>query len=297
MNDQTERKVIEALDENPSLCEVDVNPQRARKLITSLFIFVMGLLFTIFVWWMVSWGYNTYMMDRMYSGLKFPNPKDTFEELFSLLRLDDKILGISIYEHTKASLLRWVQGFTLAFVVGVLLGIILSLHPTLYRFGIVPVSILQMIPGMAWFPVTILLFGFSNVSAVYIIAITVVAPITINVCNGLRRVPEVNMRVAKMCGRTKTETYIEMMIPFALLDILAGLRIGMANGWRVLISAEMVVGLSIGVGYSIKFTSAQILYETAFACIVVICIVGIIIDKIILANLEHYGRKRMGMEE
>ena len=297
MSSDANREVLDALEKDGSVTVVDIHSKRTQKALVSLGIFFAGFLFAMLIWWLVSWGYNTYMMEKMSSGLKFPNPADTLSELWRLLCIEDTILTRSIYEHTVESLSRWAKGFSIAFVIGVILGIILSLNNNLYRFGIVPVSLLQMIPGMAWFPVTILLFGFGNISAVYIIAIPVIAPITINVCNGLRRVPTVNMRVAKMCGRSKLETYIEMMIPFALLDILAGLRIGMANGWRVLVAAEMVVGLSIGVGYSIKFESAQLEYEIAFSCILIICIVGIIIDKVILASLEHYARKRMGFEE
>ncbi len=294
---RTDAEILKRIDVDKDATIVDIEPHRLSRIGTRLLIFVAGVIFAIFVWWLVAWYYNTFMMQGMSSGLSFPDPISSFQRLVEMLEGDYVIIGISIFEHTKSSLLRWVQGFSLAFLIGTILGVALSLSPTFYRFGIVPVSLLQMIPGMAWFPVTILLFGFSNISAVYIIAITVVAPITINVCNGLRRVPEVNVRVANMCGRTTMERYLEVMIPFALLDILAGLRIGMANGWRVLISAEMVVGLSIGLGYSIKFTSTHIDYVTSFACIIMICIIGIIIDKIILANLELYGRKKLGLEE
>jgi ABC-type nitrate/sulfonate/bicarbonate transport system permease component len=294
---RTDSEILKKIDADRDAVSVDINPHRFSKLGERLLIFTAGVAFAVFVWWAVSWYYNTFIMDSMSSGLSFPDPISSFQRLIEMMNGDYLIIGSSIFKHTGDSLLRWVQGFTIAFVGGTVLGIALSVSPTFYRFGIVPVSLLQMIPGMAWFPVTILLFGFSNISAVYIIAITVIAPITINVCNGLRRVPEVNKRVANMCGRTITERYLEVMIPFALLDILAGLRIGMANGWRVLISAEMVVGLSIGLGYSIKFTSTHIDYVTSFACIIMICIIGIIIDKVILANLELYGRKKLGFEE
>lgn len=290
-------EIIARIDEDRFASVIEVRSRRYHDIAAKLAVFTAGAAFTMLIWWSVSWYYNTFMMPEMASGLSFPDPQSAFTRLSEMIGGEHVILGNSIFQHTGESLWRWMQGFSIAFVIGIALGVILSISPTLYRFGIVPVSLLQMIPGMAWFPVTILFFGFSNISAVYIIAITVVAPITISVCNGLRRVPEVNKRVANMCELTPLERYLEVMIPFSLLDILAGLRIGMANGWRVLISAEMVVGLSIGLGYSIKYTSTHMAYETSFACIVIICIVGIIIDKVILSNLESYGRRKLGLEE
>jgi len=286
-------EIIKKLDESDSIDVVDVNPRREQKFVMKLAIFVAGILFSIIIWYIVAWYYNTFMMW----GLAFPDPISVFSRFFELLSNDFMILYNNIWVHTYESLKRWFLGFGAAFVIGLSLGIVLGASPKLYPFGMVPVSIVQMIPGLAWFPVTILLFGFGNISAIYIIAITVVAPITINVANGIRRVPVVNKRVADMCGRTTFEKYTEMLIPFSLLDILTGLRIGMANGWRVLISAEMVIGVSLGLGYSIKYTSSHIDYITAFACIVLICVIGLIIDKLILAKLEQYGRKRLGLEE
>ena len=289
----TDEEIIKRIEESDDIDVVDVNAHKERKFATKLAIFIIGVLFSILIWYIIAWWYNTHMMW----GIRFPDPEIVFSRFFELTSNDFLIMGNNIWIHTLDSLKRWFMGFGIAFVIGIVLGMILGSSPRLYPFGMVPVSIIQMIPGLAWFPVTILLFGFGNISAIYIIAITVLAPITINVANGLRRVPEVNKRVADMCGRNAVEKYTEVMIPFSLLDILAGLRIGMANGWRVLISAEMVVGVSVGLGYSIKYTSASIDYVTSFACIIMICVIGLIIDKVILANLEQYGRKRLGLEE
>ncbi|MPM84934.1 hypothetical protein SDC9_132010 [bioreactor metagenome] len=100
-----------------------------------------------------------------------------------------------------------------------------------------------------------------------------------------------------MSGRSRSDTFAEVLIPFAALDILSGLRIGIANGWRMLISAEMVVGVALGLGFAIQITTGYIDYASAFACIVIICIIGLIIDKVVLEVLENYVRSKLGMEE
>jgi ABC-type nitrate/sulfonate/bicarbonate transport system permease component len=271
---------------------IDIGDQRPKRIIKAVAIFAAGIIFTILIWAAVAWWYNTYMMKYV----AFPDPWSTFSQLNDFFITNHKILGQTIYRHLQASLLRWAEGFIVAFAIGLAIGLFLGAYPKYYDFGIVPINVLQMIPGLAWFPVTILLFGFGEKAAIFIIAITVISPIAISVSNGLRRVPRVNLRVAKMSGRTPFEIFTEVLIPFAALDIISGVRIGMANAWRMLISAEMVVGVAVGLGYAIEITTGYLDYVSAFACVVLICIIGLLIDKVVLANLEEYARRKLGME-
>ena len=288
----TDRKITEGI----AAAEGDTIPlgnPLPRKILVSLIIFVVGLAFVLLVWYAVSEIYNTYFMKT----LKFPTIGDAFGTLGHYLNDAHKLLGFTLYEHLSASLQRWLTGFSVAFVIGMTLGLLMGLNDRIYRFGSVPVNILQMIPGLAWFPVTILLFGFGNNSAVFIIAVTVISPIAFNVAAGLRRVPKVNLRVAKMIGRTRTERLAEVLIPFSMVDIIGGLRIGMANSWRMLIAAEMVVGVAVGLGYMINQTTNMTNYPAAFAGIIIICIIGLTIDKLIFSNVERYAREKLGLEE
>lgn len=288
----TEKRISEGLLE----AEGDIIPlgnPAPRNILKSIGIFAIGVIFVLLIWWLASEYYNTYMIKT----LRFPAPLETFETLWYYLDETHKLLRFTLYEHVAASMERWIKGFLAAFAIGMTLGIVMGINDKIYKFGSVPVNILQMIPGLAWFPVTILLFGFGDNSAIFIIAVTVISPIAFNVAAGLRRVPQVNLRVAKMSGRTRFEILTEVLIPFSLIDIIGGLRIGMANSWRMLIAAEMVVGVAVGLGYAINQTTNMTDYTAAFAGIVIICVIGLIIDKLIFANVERYARDRLGMED
>ena len=75
------------------------------------------------------------------------------------------------------------------------------------------------------------------------------------------------------------------------------LRLGMSSAWRVLIAAEMIVGTGVGLGYSIQLTRDLLDYVGAFACITIICLVGLFIDHVVLAWVERTMRQRLGLEE
>ncbi len=271
--------------------DIDLGDQTGRKVLITIAYFIAGLLFCVFVWWAFAAYYNEFLAVH----ITFPTPVECIDRVFEFFTTDFTVLGQDILTHLKYSLSRWIKGFFIAAVIGVIIGAAMGSDDRIYRFGMVPVNILQMVPGLAWYPVCILLFGLGEKSAIFIIAITVISPVAINVCNGLRRVPKVNMRVAQMCGKNRADIFVDVQLPFAAMDFITGFRIGMANAWRMLIAAEMVVGVAVGLGYAIQLETAFLDYTTAFACILIICAVGLIIDKVIFANIESYVSRRLGL--
>ena len=160
----------------------------------------------------------------------------------------------------------------------------------------VPVSVYQMIPGLAWLPVAILLVGLGDDAAVFIIFAVSSMVITIGVSSGIRMVPEVMVNAAKMSGASGLTVFTRVLVPQAACSIINALRLGMSSAWRVLVAAEMIVGTGVGVGYSIQLTRDLLDYVGAFACITVICLLGLLIDRVILASIERWMRHRLGLE-
>ena len=270
---------------------IALKEDRAERVTKGALIFLAGVAIVFVIWFAVAWYYNTFQMH----ALAFPEPLETMGQLWAYLT-GEKVLRFSIYTHLSASLERWIIGYIIASLIGIFLGMVLGYSDRLYQIGMVPVNILQMIPGLAWIPVAFLLFGLGNNTAIFIIAISAISPIAINVAAGIRRVPRVNIRTAQMVGISKIQMFDRILLPFAAVDIVTGLRIGMANAWRMLIAAEMVVGVAVGLGYTISQSVYMLDYVTSFVCIILICIIGLFIDKVIFARIEKYAKKRLGTE-
>jgi ABC-type nitrate/sulfonate/bicarbonate transport system permease component len=266
----------------------DDTPERIAR---NTMIFIVGILIVFAVWFIVAWYYNTFQKHT----LAFPEPVETFRQLWSYLT-GESMLRYSVYQHLAASVERWVIGYVIAALIGIFIGMFLGTSERAYQVGMVPVNILQMIPGLAWIPVAFLLFGLGNNTAIFIIAVSAISPIAINVAAGMRRVPRVNVRTAEMVGLSRMQMFDRVLLPYATVDIVTGLRVGMANAWRMLIAAEMVVGVAVGLGYTISQSVYMIDYVTSFVCIIIICIVGLFIDKVIFARIESYAKERLGTE-
>ncbi len=258
----------------------------------SIFSLCIGVGIVIAIWELFALTLN----GAGTSTLSFPTPVQTVTRLGEYLFGGRSLYGQSIYAHIGASSLRLVVAFGLATAVGITLGSLLGYFTRIYAIGMVPVSIFQMIPGLAWLPIAILLFGLGDESAVFIIFAVSSMVITVGVAGGIRMVPLVLVRAAKMMGTSAPAIFLTVLVPQASVAIVNSMRVGMSAAWRVLIAAEMIVGTGVGIGYSIELTRDLLDYVGAFACILVICLIGLAIDRLAFAPIEKFMRRRLGME-
>lgn len=266
------------------------NPFPRSKTLAELPYNLISMTAFLIAWQIVSLG--VYYVR----GVPFPAPVETFLRLFSLLG-GGKLYGVSIYGHLSNSLVRWTVGFSLAAVVGLLLGIAVGYFHVLSEIIMPSIHVLQLIPGLAWIPITLLLFGLGDTAAVFMIFVTAFTPIVINTAGGTRSIDRKYIRAAKMMGARDATIFFRIILPGALLQIINGLRIGLANGWRVLVAAEMIVGVASGLGYSIIQSRWSLDFEAAFVCLILICMIGLIVEKLIFGMIERKTMERLGLRE
>ena len=263
------------------------------KIALTTLTFIAGVGIVLLMWQLLAW----YANDCMHILLGFPYPADSIGWAIDHLIDGEKIYGSTLLQHIKASLVRVLTAFFFAAIVGILLGTLLGYFGRIYSIGIVPVTVFQSIPGLAWVPIALLLFGLGDDASVFIIFSVSTMVITINVSGGIRMVPEVVTRASKMMGASGAIMFFKILLPYSSIAIINGLRLGLGSAWRVLIAAEMLIGTGIGLGSSMEILRDDLNFVGAFGCIVVIVVIGLIIDKIIFSAIEKSIRHRLGMEE
>ncbi len=227
-------------------------------------------------------------------GVSFPTPLSTGVSLVGLLT-GRILVGHSVYKHFLHSLTRWGVAFSIASVAGVAYGLAAGWRRTLEHVTLPIVHILQLIPGLAWIPVALLMFGIGQGATIFMIAVTAFSPIAINVVGGVRCVDTTYLRAARMMGARGRRILFSVLLPGALPQILSGLRTGLGNGWRVLVAAEMVVGTGTGLGYSIIQARWTLDYASAFSCVLLICLVGLLLERLLFTRIERATVERWGM--
>ena len=227
-------------------------------------------------------------------GVPFPTPVDCFMGLLHLLG-GAAFLDHSIYQHTLASCLRWAQGFCTAFCAGIIYAFVAVCLPFFRAISMPTVEVLQLIPGLAWVPVVILLFGLNPVAAIAIIALTTFPIVAVSGVMGFSSVDVRYIQAGRMCGYSTWGLLRTVYVPGALPHLLSGTRIALGSSWRVLVAAEMVVGSGNGLGYAIIQSRWTMDYVSAFVCIIVISVLGLALERLVLLPLERRTLLRWGM--
>ena len=195
-------------------------------------------------------------------------------------------MGLNAYSGTwlanvAFSTKRVSQGYGLAILVGVPLGVLIGWSPVVARLVDPTVQALRPVPITAWLPFSIAIFGISAFGAIFLIALGAFYPIVVNSAHGARDVNRNLVRAASMMGASPIQMLLRVVLPSALPSICTGLRIGLGIAWTAVIVAEMIAVKS-GLGYVLWDAYYIGRMDVVIADMVSIGLVGFLSDQLIL---------------
>jgi sulfonate transport system permease protein len=162
----------------------------------------------------------------------------------------DLALSGDLERHMAVSLLRVLEGFALAAVTGLMLGLGIGLSPALDRATDLFIQLLKPIPPIAWIPLAILWFGIGEGAKIWIIFLGAVFPILVNTIDGIRQTDHRYVELARILEVPRRRFVFQVVVPGALPAIMTGLRVGLMVAWMCVVAAELIAASS-GVGYLI----------------------------------------------
>jgi len=197
--------------------------------------------------------------------------------------------------HAFDTLLRLFAGFSLAAVIGVAVGIAMGRSRLAEDIALPLVSIGAPIPGIAYAPLFLLWFGPGSVSTVLLVAFVSTFPVIFNTWTGVKAVKEIWVRSAQAMGADNRRLFRHVILPGALPYILTGLRLGLAQAWRILVGVEMLAAVSWGMGWMIFGAREFLNTDVMLAGVAVIGVIGLALEKLVFQRLEDYTVVRWGM--
>ena len=156
------------------------------------------------------------------------------------------------------------------------------------------VSIGAPIPGLAYAPLFLLWFGLGNVSAVLLVAFVSAFPIIFNTWTGVKAVKEIWVRSAQVMGADNRRLFHHVILPGALPYILTGLRLGLAQAWRILVGVEMLAAVPWGLGWMIFGAREFLNTDVMLAGIAVIGVIGLAARKARVPAARELHRGALG---
>jgi NitT/TauT family transport system permease protein len=197
--------------------------------------------------------------------------------------------------HALDSVLRLTSGFALAAIVGVTIGILMGRSQFVEDVCLPLVAIGAPIPGLAYAPLFLLWFGLGNFTAVLLVGFVSSFPIIFNTWTGVKAVKDIWVRAAQAMGAGDRALFRLVILPGALPYILTGLRLGLAQAWRVLVGVEMLAAVQWGLGWLIFGAREFLNTDIMLAGIIVIALIGLALEKLVFRRIEQFTLVRWGM--
>jgi NitT/TauT family transport system permease protein len=197
--------------------------------------------------------------------------------------------------HAFDTLARLIVGFALAACVGVAVGVLMGRSRRAEDILLPLVSIGAPIPGLAYAPLFLLWFGPGNVPVIALVAFVSAFPVIYNSWTGVKAVKEIWLRSAQAMGADDRRLFRHVVLPGALPYIVTGLRLGLAQAWRILVAVEMLAAVPWGLGWLIFGAQEFLNTDVMLAGIAVIALIGLGLEKFVFQSLENFTVVRWGM--
>lgn len=232
---------------------------------------MVGVSAWIFTWWSVV---SVFKVPPEF----LPSPWQVAEKILWLAT--DGIGEGKLWLHMGWSLLRFLSGFLLATALGVPLGLLMG-HFRPARDMLNPLfELLRNVPPIAWAPFSLLWFGASFGSQAFVIFVAAFPPILMNTQQGVRLADNGLISAARMLGAGPLTLLFKIGLPSAAPSVIAGLRIGLANGWLALVGAEIIAGPGAltGLGFLVLVGQQNLQATITIGAMALIGIIGASLD-------------------
>ncbi len=199
---------------------------------------------------------------KEYSYL-FPGPADVGAALVDLWNRAALIRSI------VATLSRLAVGFLLSLVLGSILAL-LMVHFATFGKGIQPYVLgLQTFPSIAWVPLSIVWFGFSEASLLFVTIIGSLFAVTVSVADGVT-------------------------VPATLPHLISSAKVGWSFAWRSLVGAEVIFA-TVGLGFQVEHASEAPNIAQVMAVMFVILVLGVLVDRVVFSRSQEWVNRRWGL--
>lgn len=232
-----------------------------KKESLSLTLDIFGFIYVF----LTVWTLTTAKFDLL-NDLLFPAPGKVIAQF-----AEDKTV---ILTNIKSSVGIIIQGFLLAAVAAIPLGLLIGLNARLGNAASYLTKFFSSIPPIVYIPYGIALLPTFRSVSVFVIFLASFWPIFAGTMSGVLNVDKRTVDSAKVLNVKKPAMLTSVILPASLPQIFLGCNQGLSVSFILLTSAEMI-GARDGMGYYVKYYSDFGDYTRTISGLIVIGVVVI----------------------
>ncbi len=214
-----------------------------------------------------------------------------------LLEMSRLVASGELWPYVANTLYVLLLGLGIGLVLAFLLTALAILTPIGRDLQGLLTSMFNPLPAIALLPLALLWFGLGQRSLLFVIVHSVVWSLSLSTYTGFSTIPQTMIRVGRNLGLSGLAIVRQIYIPAALPHIIAGLQLAWAYGWRTVIAAELVFGVTGskgGLGWFIYRMRYSLDTAAVFSGLVTIILLGLAVD-VLFSRLKAVTIKKWGM--
>lgn len=181
-----------------------------------------------------------------------------------------------LLRNSAVTLYETIAGFALSIALAIPLAVAVAYSPFL-RKSIYPILLaLQSVPKVAVAPLLALWIGFGALPKILVVFLVCFFPIVVATATGLTSVQPAVMDLIRSLSASPFQTFVKIRFPTAMPHIFVGLKIAITFAVIGAVIGEFV-GSESGLGYLILVSSSQARTPVAFAALVVLTVMSILL--------------------
>ena len=200
----------------------------------------------------------------------------------ALLALVTGLAGGPLLTDFLVTLMRTLEAFLIAAVVGMPLGVLLGSNEKAYRSVEFLIDFFRSTPSSALIPLFLLIFGVSDINKIAIAAFGAFLIVVFNSAYGVINARKQRVMAAKVMGASRWQIFKDVLIWESLQPSFVGLRSAVSMALVIVIVAEMFIGSDNGLGHRIIDAQQVLNVKSMYAAILAAGTLGYALNVLFL---------------
>ena len=181
-----------------------------------------------------------------------------------------------ILSHSIPTTIETLLAFGVSVPVAIILGGLMTYSKYVNQALFPNLVFFQLIPKIALAPLFIVWFGIGLEARVSFSFFISFFPILIGTAVGLQAVDRDMLRLCRSYGATEFQVMLHVRFPYSLPFIFSGMKVAVTLAIIGIVVGEFIASQR-GIGYLILFASSRQQTDVSLACIVVLCVIGLLL--------------------
>lgn len=232
-------------------------------------------LLVLAVWWSAT-------SLEVVPGWLLPSPAEVARTMYAYLAGNSGAPYDGRFWHdAAASLWRVACGYALAVIPGLILGVWSGRSVTVARLLGSSINGIKSVPGISWLPLALIWLGVGFMTTVSLIALAGFFPVYFSAAAAAASVPSNLINAGRMLGLSRLKLFASVILPWAMPQICAGLRVALGMSFAYLVLGELT-GVPDGLGALIMDARMNGRVDVLLNGIVLIALLGGICDALLV---------------